>query len=54
MPEHLREIFEVVWNPTGQMQMFIRAGQYDYLYRNDGPAKEGGVRVLPMSPRPQD
>ncbi|MDA7513838.1 FG-GAP-like repeat-containing protein [Akkermansiaceae bacterium] len=43
MPEHLREIFEVVWNPTGQMQMFIRAGQYDYLYRNDGPAKEGGV-----------
>ena len=25
MPDHLREIFEVVWNPAGQMHMFIRA-----------------------------
>lgn len=43
MPEHLREIFDVVWNPSGQMHMFIKAGQYDYLYRNDGPSEEGGV-----------
>jgi hypothetical protein len=43
MPEHLREIYDVVWNPAGQMHMFIRAGQFDLLYRNDGPAGEGGV-----------
>ena len=29
MPEHLREIFEVVWNPAGQMHMFIKSGQFD-------------------------
>ncbi|MFT6862842.1 MAG: hypothetical protein ACJAVK_001402 [Akkermansiaceae bacterium] len=43
MPEHLREIFEVMWNPSGQMHMFIRAGQYDHLFRNDGPGEGGRV-----------
>ena len=43
MPEHLREIFDLKWNPEGQMQMFIKSGQYDHLYRNDGPSEEGGV-----------
>ena len=43
MPAYLREIFDVIWNPYGQMDMFIKAGQYDKLYRNDGPASKGGV-----------
>ena len=43
MPEHLRESFDVVWNPAGQMHTFIRSGQYDYLYRNEGPGENGGV-----------
>lgn len=43
MPEHLREIYDVIWNPAGQMHMFVKAGQYDYLYRNDGPKEEGGI-----------
>ncbi|MFT5042883.1 MAG: hypothetical protein ACI8TX_003876, partial [Hyphomicrobiaceae bacterium] len=43
MPDHLREIFDITWNPEGQMDMFIRAGQYDHLYRNDGSTKPGGV-----------
>ncbi|MGI9240449.1 MAG: FG-GAP repeat domain-containing protein, partial [Verrucomicrobiales bacterium] len=43
MPDHLREIFDIMWNPAGQMDMFIRAGQHDYLYRNDGAPVEGGV-----------
>ena len=46
MPEHLREIFDLIWNPQGRMDMFIRAGQYDHLYRNDGPSKKGGVPVF--------
>ena len=43
MPEHLREIFDLIWNEQGQMDMFVRSGQYDYLFRNDGPAEPGGV-----------
>jgi hypothetical protein len=43
MPKHLREIFDIMWNPDGQMDMFIRAGQYDHLYRNDGAPEPGGV-----------
>ena len=43
MPEHLRQIFDVRWNPYGKMDVFIRAGQYDRLYRNDGPAEPNGV-----------
>ncbi len=44
MPENLREIFDLRWNPDDQIQMFVRAGQYDHLYRNDGPA-DGGKGV---------
>ena len=43
MPGHLREIFDIVWNPSGKMHMFIKSGQYDHLYRNDGASEEGGV-----------
>ena len=43
MPDHLKEVFDLRWNPDGEMNMFIRAGQYDRLFRNDGPNRNGGV-----------
>lgn len=46
MPEHLKEVFDLRWNPEGQLNMFVRSGQYDRLFRNDGPAQPGGVPVF--------
>ncbi|MGK0189680.1 MAG: hypothetical protein ACI9R3_005497, partial [Verrucomicrobiales bacterium] len=43
MPDHLKEVFDLQWNPAGQMNMFIRSGQYDRLFRNDGVSTKGGV-----------
>ncbi|MCB1099170.1 MAG: VCBS repeat-containing protein [Verrucomicrobiae bacterium] len=43
MPDHLKEVFDLQWNPERQINMFIRAGQYDRLFRNDGAAQKGGV-----------
>jgi hypothetical protein len=43
MPEHLREVFDILWNPYGKMDMFIKSGQYDRLYRNDGSVLPGDV-----------
>lgn len=43
MPDHLKEVFDLQWNPAGQMNMFIRSGQYDRLFRNDGATEPGGV-----------
>lgn len=43
MPPRLKQIFDVRWNPDGKMHMLIQSGQYDRLYRNDGPARQGGA-----------
>jgi enediyne biosynthesis protein E4 len=43
MPDHLKEVFDLQWNPDRQINMFIRAGQYDRLFRNDGAAQKGGI-----------
>lgn len=43
MPEKLREIFDLRWNPEDEIDMFIKAGQHDRLYRNDGISTDTGV-----------
>ena len=43
MPDHLKEVFDIRWNQNRNIDVFIRAGQYDRLFHNDGPIKKGGV-----------
>ena len=43
MPEHLKEVFDLRWNQDAEMNMFVRAGQYDRLFRNDGLDAETGI-----------
>ncbi|MDA0812177.1 MAG: CRTAC1 family protein, partial [Verrucomicrobia bacterium] len=43
MPERLKEVFDLLLNPETQIQMFVRAGQYDRLFRNDGRPDKGGA-----------
>lgn len=43
MPGHLKEVFDLRWNSVSEMNMFVRAGQYDRLFRNDGITISGGL-----------